>query len=154
MFWDYSGQRDSKMEKQKRWQLYLILVVILLTIYNILPTIFYYSHPLKKPIGEKEGLNVAKAIVERVNHLEDFTLSWLKAQCKNLGLKPVEISLDAEDPRLAKVIFRNSKDADFFAKTLYRAGALIPFVPAQLTPDPLSFEEGGVTRDRFTSNSG
>ena len=31
------------MEKQKRWQLVLILTVLLLTLYNILPTVFYYE---------------------------------------------------------------------------------------------------------------
>ena len=133
------------MEKQKRWQLYLILAVTFLTVYNILPTVFYYAQPLKKPIGEKEAAYVAKGIVERVDGLEKFTISWLQAQSKNLGLKPVEISLDAEDPRLAKVTFRNADDAAFFANTLYRAGALIPFVPAQLSPDPRSFETDAKT---------
>ena len=129
------------MERRKRWQLYLILAVVLLTIYNILPTVFYYANPLKKPIGQSEAQNVSKEIVERVNRLEGFTLSWLQAQSKNLGLKPVEITLDSEDPRLAKVTFRTSKDAAFFTKTLSRAGALIPFVPAQLSADPRSFDE-------------
>lgn len=130
------------MEKQKRWHFYLILAVLLLTIYNILPTVFYYTKPLRKPIAEKEGIEVAQAIVERVNQLEDFTLSWLRAQSKNLGLKPTEITLDSEDPRLAHITFRSSKDATLFAQTLYRAGALIPFVPAQLNADPQSWEGG------------
>ena len=105
------------MEKQKRWQLYLILGVILLTVYNILPTLFYYSKPLKQPILEKEGVRVAQEISQRVNSLEGFTLSWLRAQSKNLGLKPTEISLDKSDPRLAHVTFRSEKDTTFFAKT-------------------------------------
>lgn len=133
------------MEKRKRWQLVLILAVVFLTIYNILPTIFYYSKPLKKPIGPAEAERVASDIVERVNSLEGFTVSWLKAQSKNLGLKPVEITLDKDDPRLARVVFRKPEEADFFAKTLYRAGALIPFVPAQLSPDPTSTKEGNAT---------
>ncbi|MCH9626178.1 MAG: Protein translocase subunit SecD [Chlamydiales bacterium] len=133
------------MEKQKRWQLYLILAVVLLTVYNILPTIFYYANPLKKPIGQTESTKVAKAIVERVNGLEKFTLSWLKAQTKNLGLKATSIQIDSEDPRLAHVTFKTSKDADFFAKTLYRAGALIPFIPAQLSADSRSFEPDAKT---------
>lgn len=130
------------MEKQKRWQFYLILAVILLTIYNILPTVFYYAQPLKKPIGQKEAQAVALGIVERVNNLEEFTISWLKAQSKNLGLKPVEISLDQNDPHLAQISFRTTEDAALFAKTLYRAGSLIPFIPAQLATDPRSFEPG------------
>lgn len=107
------------MEKQKRWQYYLILAVIFLTIYNILPTIFYYSKPLKSPISEKEGMQIAESIALRVNNLENFTLAWLKAQSKNLRLKPAEITLDSEDPRLAKVTFYTAKDAAFL---------LIPFI--------------------------
>jgi SecD/SecF fusion protein len=133
------------MEKQKKWQFYLILVVLLLTVYNILPTIFYYSKPLKSPINEKRGFAVASAITSRVNSLEGFTLSWLKAQSKNLGLKPLKINLDPEDPRLAHVTFRSEKDATFFANTLYRAGSLIPFVPAQLSPSPNASEPGKKT---------
>lgn len=123
------------MEKQKRWQLFLILAVILLTIYNILPTVFYYAKPLKKPIGEKEAAVVSQDIIERVNSLENFTVSWLKAESKNLGLKPTAIFLDSEDPRLAKITFRKVEEAALFEKTLNRAGSLIPFIPAQLTPN-------------------
>lgn len=133
------------MEKQKRWQLFLILAVILLTVYNILPTVFFYANPLKKPIGEKEAKKVAFGVVERVNSLENFTVDWLKAQSKNLGLKPLSISLDKTDPKIAKVTFKKSEDATFFAKTLTRAGSLIPFVPAQLSPDSRSFDPDATT---------
>ncbi len=133
------------MEKRKRWQLFLILGVVFLTIYNILPTVFFYSKPLKKSISAVEAEKVASGIVARVDSLEGFTLSWLKAQSKNLGLKPVEIKLDEHDPRLAKVVFKKPEEANFFAKTLFRAGALIPFVPAQLTPDTSSMAEENTT---------
>ncbi|MCB1180684.1 MAG: protein translocase subunit SecD [Chlamydiia bacterium] len=122
------------MEKRKRWQLFLILGVIVLTIYNILPTIFFYAKPLKRPVGEKEAMEVASKIAKRVNDLEGFTLSWLKAQSKNLKLTPLSIALDPDNPRLAKVTFRTPEDARFFSETLHRAGSLIPFVPAQLSP--------------------
>lgn len=133
------------MEKRKRWQFVLILAVVFLTIYNILPTLFYYSKPLKKPVDEKAAARVAQQIVERVNSLENFTLSWLRAESKNLGLKPLKISLDKDDPRLARVVFKNPQDAQTFAKTLYKAGSLISFVPAQLSPDRASFAEGNTT---------
>ncbi len=122
------------MEKRKKWQLYLILAVVVLTFYNILPTIFFYSKPLKKPISDHEAMQVAEQIAERVNGLEAFTLSWLHAQSKNLGLKPKSISLDQDDPRIAKVVFNKPEDANFFSTILERAGSLIPFVPAQLNP--------------------
>ncbi len=122
------------MEKRKRWQFFLILAVVVLTIYNIFPTIFYYSKPLNKPVGKEEAAKVAASIVERVNNLENFTISWIKAQSKNLGLKPTSITLDPANPRVAKVVFPSIEGASLFEKTLYRAGALIPFIPAQLSP--------------------
>ena len=46
------------MDKQKKWPLVLILSVVALTIYNILPTIFYYAQPLKSAVCEEEGMKV------------------------------------------------------------------------------------------------
>lgn len=133
------------MEKQKRWHLYLILAVCALTLYNILPTLFYYSQPLKKPISAKESIKVSSEIVDRVDSLEGFTVDWLAAQSKNLGLKPLKIGLDPENPKIATISFKTPQDAALFAKTLSRAGALISFVPAELSPDPRSFQEGTTT---------
>ncbi|MCH9609626.1 MAG: Protein translocase subunit SecD [Chlamydiales bacterium] len=116
-----------------------MISVIFLTFYNILPTIFYYAKPLKEPIYKKQAFKVADSIVSRVNELESFTVSWLRAQSKNLGLKPVKIVLDSDDPKLATVSFKTPQDAQLFAQTLFRAGSLIPFVPAQLSPDARSF---------------
>jgi SecD/SecF fusion protein len=129
------------MEKRKAWHFYLIMGVVFLTVYNILPTIFFYSQPLKQPIGPKEASKVAEQIVERVNSLEKFTLSWLEAQSKNLGLSPVSLQLDTENPRLAHVQFKTEQEAEKFSKSLKRSGALIPFVPAQLSPAPGSGED-------------
>ena len=126
------------MEKQKRWQTFLILAVVVLTFYNILPTVFYYARPLKSPVNEKSAEKVASGIVKRVNELEGSTLSWLKAQSKNLGLKPTKIFIDKENPKNAQVVFKTEKEAEFFRNTLGRAGALIPFVPAQLSPGQLA----------------
>lgn len=86
-------------------------------------------------------MEVAQGIAQRVNSLEEFTLSWLKAQSRHLGLKPIKIALDPQDPRLASITFKKPEDAQLFAQTLFRAGSLIPFVPAQLSPDIRSFGE-------------
>lgn len=130
------------MEKRKRWQFILILAVIGLTLYNILPTLFFYANPLRKPIGEKEANKVALQIVDRVNSLEEFSIDWIKAEAKNLKVKLKSVSLDKTNPRLIHVSFEKPEDATFFGQTLRRAGALIPFAPAELSPDPRSFEEG------------
>lgn len=121
------------MEKQKRWQLYLILAVIILTLYNILPTIFYYTKPLKSSIDAPRAENVATAIVDRVNSLETDSQAWLASFNKLLGLKPTSIQLNQKDPGLYEITFANAKDAAIFKRFLPRAGALVPFVPSQLS---------------------
>lgn len=124
------------MEKQKRWQLYLILAVIVLTVYNILPTILYYSKPLKQPIDGVRAEQVAHEITTRTNELQDDAISWLWSFSDNLGIKASSIEMKEGDPRVIAVTFPTEKQATVFKSYLPRAGALIPFVPAQLELDP------------------
>ncbi len=121
------------MEKQKRWQLFLIIAVILLTVYNILPTVFFYTKPLKKPIDEKRAAEISLSIMDRVDRLEGESEEWLHAFCKNLGIKPLTITLNPQEPQFVKVAFKTPTDAELFRKYLPRAGTLIPFVAAQLS---------------------
>lgn len=121
------------MEKQKSWQLYLILTVIILTLYNILPTIFYYSKPLGDPINSPKADKIALQIVDRVNSLEEDSKEWLASFTKLLGVSPTSIELKNNNPRIFAVVFKDQKEAALFKRFLPQAGALIPFAPAQLT---------------------
>lgn len=120
------------MEKQKRWQLYLIVAVLILTIYNILPTVFYYTKPLKAPIDAPRAEQVADAAIARVNSLENDATEWLSSFSKLLGVKPRSITLNKDNPGLIEVTFDNQNEANTFRMFLSRAGALIPFAPSQL----------------------
>ncbi len=120
------------MEKPKRWHTFLIVAVLLLTIYNILPTVFYYSQPLKSDVSEKQAEKVASSAIARVNALEEDSVSWLKSFCKLLHLSPESVHLRKEEPRFIDATFKNEADADRLRRFLPKAGALIPFVPAQL----------------------
>ncbi|MBT3394674.1 MAG: protein translocase subunit SecD [Waddliaceae bacterium] len=131
------------MEKHKRWQFYLIIVVIALTIYNIFPTVFYYSKPLKKPLNEGKALVVARDIAKRVNSLEKDSISWLKAYCKHISVKPKALDLDVKNPDTITVSFVDGNDAERFRTYLARAGELIPFIPAQLQPLPSNLHDDG-----------
>jgi len=124
------------MEKQKKWQLFLILAVIALTVYNILPTIFYYCKPLKEPIGAVQGKEIGISIEKRINGLEDDTKEWLSSFCEMIRAKPVSIQINQENPQLASVNFAKAEDAARFRSFLPRSGSLIPFVPAQLGLTP------------------
>lgn len=129
------------MEKQKRWQLYLILAVIILTLFNIMPTIFYYTKPLKSPIDSNRAQQVASRIADRVSSLEEDAIAWLHSFTKLLNVKPQAIEQQKNDPRLIEVAFKNAQDATIFKRFLPRAGSLIPFVPSQLELYPLTDEE-------------
>ena len=121
------------MEKRKRWQFFLIIAVLALTVYNILPTIFYYSKPLKKPVGEALAKNVSLSLLQRANDLEAEAIDWLRSFCGMLHLKPLSVSLDAKNPQLIQANFKNIADAKRFREYLPRAGSLISFVPQQLS---------------------
>lgn len=120
------------MEKRKKWQFYLIIAVFALTIYNILPTIFFYSQPLKEPVDASRAVSVAESIVERVNDMEDDAVAWVKSFSANLGIKPVSVHIKEDDPQLVVVDLASAKDERYFKHFLASAGPLIPFVPAQL----------------------
>lgn len=120
------------MEKQKRWQFYVILAVLVLTLYNILPTVFYYTKPLKSPVDAARAEQVAETAMTRVSDLEESSKEWLASFSKLLGIHPTSIMPKADNPGLIAVSFSNKKEADTFRSFLSRAGALIPFTPAQL----------------------
>ncbi len=135
------------MEKQKKWPFFLIIAVVALTIYNILPTIFYYSKPLKSPIDDKRSSVVAQEIIQRVNGLEQDSLAWAHSFCKLLRVKP--LSIEMKDPQFLTLNFKNVQDANVFRTHLPRAGALISFVPAQLSLKEVGdFDSKSVTIQR------
>ena len=59
---------------KKRWQFWSILIVLVLTVYNILPTLFYYSKPLKSIVNQKQAFDISKGIAKRVNNLQNDSI--------------------------------------------------------------------------------
>ena len=143
------------MERQKRWQLFLIIAVIFLTVYNILPTIFYYSKPLEKPIEQTQAKAIGVDALERVSSLESSSCQWVQAYAHLVGVKPVSIQILESTPEFIEVAFKSSEDADKFKQYFSRAGALIPFVPAQLALAQIDEKESGkvITLQRNISAS-
>ncbi|MDP1880281.1 MAG: protein translocase subunit SecF [Parachlamydiaceae bacterium] len=141
------------MEKQKRWQLYLIIAVLAITLYNILPTLFFYSKPLKSPIDSHRSTEIAEGITERVNQLEVDAKDWLASFCQLLGVKPLSIDMVPSNRGLIDLSFKNDQDATLFKRFLPKAGELIPFFPAQLelSPDTSSLDPSHVLVQRNVS---
>ncbi len=111
-------------------QLALILAVAFLTIYNILPTLFFYAQPLKSPVSQAAAEKEAKIIAERVDNLEKESLEWLSSYCDLLSVSPQKMSADTLGS--ISLDFSKSEDAEKFKKFFPRAGSLISFAPAQL----------------------
>jgi SecD/SecF fusion protein len=120
------------MEKRKGWQFYLIIAVIILTIYNIMPTVFYYAQPLKKAVDAPKAVQTAQLITQRVNDLEQDAISWINSFCKLLKISPANISINNNNPQDISISFAKKEDAQKFKKYMPKAGALRPFIPSQL----------------------
>jgi SecD/SecF fusion protein len=121
------------MERSKKWHSWLIIGVTLLTIYNILPTIIFYSKPLNKKIGAKEALLIEKSISDRVNKLEQDSIDWIRSFNQLIHVKEKSIEIDSAYPDLIWVTFQQTADADRFKALLNKAGQNIPFYPSQLS---------------------
>lgn len=121
------------MKKKKGWQTALIIAVIGLTLYNILPTIFFYTKPLNRAVDAKEADATIRSAMKRVNSLEDDTHAWIQSLGKLLHIKIKKIDTSNISPQLVSVTLANSDDAEKLKKVLPRAGSLIPFYPSQLS---------------------
>lgn len=120
------------MEQQSRWQKILIFTVIILTCYNILPTVFFYSNPLKKPIDRKEAEKISLTILHRVNALQEDSIQWIKNFCASLQLSPIRIETEKNHPQWIRVAFATPHETKKFFINLPKAAASIHFPPAKL----------------------
>jgi SecD/SecF fusion protein len=121
------------MKKKTKWQLTLIVTVLALTLYNIFPTLLFYTKPLNKPVNETQSVEIISQIISRVNSLEEQSVDWLKSFNKLIGVKTKEIQIVHKSPRLVKLQFETEQDTKTFKAFLPRAGSLIPFYPASLS---------------------
>lgn len=121
------------MKKKRGFQLAIILTVVALAIYNILPTIFFYSKPLNQPIDKETASHIETGMMKRVNSLENDSLEWIKSFNQLIGVKPLSVSPVKKNPQLIELQFSSLDDVAKFKRFLPPAGQLIPFYPAQLT---------------------
>lgn len=123
------------MEKRKKWQSFLIVALVALTLYNILPTLFYYSKPLKNPISKVQADKIADQIASRSEKLGVESKDWIRSFCSLVQVTPQSITADGSN---WVVRFAKTDEASRFRNYLPRAGSLISFPPAQLSVAPPS----------------
>lgn len=120
------------MVTNRKWQFACILIVALLTIYNILPTLCYYTKPLHEQVDQKTSEDIRRSISQRVDSLEKNSIEWLQSYCELLSVQPKTIALNPKNPEEIDLVFTKSEDAKKFSSKLPRAGSLISFSPARL----------------------
>lgn len=120
------------MEKIKKWQVSLIFFVIFLTIYNILPTVFYYSQPLKSPVDEKIAKTIEKDISTRVSHLDSDTKDWIQSFCDSLSISIKSLKSDPKIPSKIQVDFYTENDVKIFRRHFPQAEKTLSHPPAKL----------------------
>lgn len=119
---------------QKRKALFVILAVTALTLYNILPTLFFYGNNLNAPITKSKALQESRKIANRVNNIEKESKDWIYSYCKLLKVSPSKIIFKKKTPELMSVSFPTEKQARTFKTHMQRAGNLIPFFPNRIVP--------------------
>ncbi len=113
------------MEKnaKQRWQLACIIVVLLLTLYNILPTLIYYLQPLKQPIDDKRAEKIVNQASERALSISQDAKEWVESLCSTLVVHPSQVQTDKNDPTKITISFTNEKEKERFSRFVEAAGA-------------------------------
>ena len=106
------------MEKRKKWHFYLILSVLVFALYNIIPTIIYYSRPLYKVIDSKEAYNIAHKVVSQVEKDKEFLLEEINKIISCLKLSPTSIRFLGQSKSMVEVSFSSEEEAENLATSL------------------------------------
>lgn len=120
------------MEKKRKWQLPCILIVAFLTLFNILPTLFYYSAPLNELISEKKAKEISLQIQERVNQLKQDSLDWVHSFLDLHKIKAKSVQFDPESTEWISVSFNSKEDKTRFQSYFSKASSQIAFEPERL----------------------
>jgi SecD/SecF fusion protein len=126
---------------RKKWKLSIVLGALALTLYHVLPTVFYYSHGVDSPIDARKASYVARSITGRLRHEAQFSDEWAKSFVKLLPAS-AKVTHEITSPNEICFKFKEIEQARIFAYQATLAGASYPFEPmrlgvkdVELTPD-------------------
>lgn len=121
------------MEKNKRWHFGLILLVLGITLYNILPTIFYYCKPLHHAIDETHGKKIIHEISARANQTSNDVDNWVLSYCKEINCSVTKIEKYRDCADITLVNFKSEADAEKFKNYFRRASITIDDHSSQIS---------------------
>jgi SecD/SecF fusion protein len=141
------------MEKQSRWQLWLITLVFMWSLYSLAPSIFYYFQPLSPPLHqnltEREALRIANNwpsnAMGRYDGYYDLmasrqeTLTLLQKYFATIQVLPEAISFaDESSDDLIQVQLSNSADARYLSQCISKASANAAYAGMKFIPLPMA----------------
>lgn len=114
------------MEKRKKWHFYLIFCVLFFALYNVIPTVIYYSKPLHKVIDSKEASNIASKITKRVEQDKEFLLKEVNKIISCLKLSPKSIRFLGESKGIVEVELASLKETESLVNSLINGEKTLP----------------------------
>ena len=130
-----------KKSYSSRWNLLFLICLLIFTLYQVLPTLFYHLRPLQQPIDAVQGKEVHREVDQRIRRLEHNSFRWLQLFAKDLGLHPTKLQVIPEDRKTLVFSFPEEGEASLFRKALQEAGNAIPFSSQRFAPLPAGSEK-------------
>lgn len=118
-----------KNNLRKHAALWVIALVFLATLYNILPSLIYFSKPLDKPLDPHKARHFVTYQIAQLSDKRALQINWIKALCSNLKLGQVEINELKDQPQLIKLRFKNGqckqKFEEYFPAAVHLSSKLL-----------------------------
>ena len=110
-----------------KWKKIFTCSVLAFTLYNLLPSVFYYSKPLSDPISFKQASEVLNDW-ERASLAHEKEISdWITQLSYRLNIPSVTIHKLKECPRTLSLEFSSAEEAALFEKNFPEAIANAPY---------------------------
>ena len=109
------------MEKKQRWRLLVILSVLFFALYNVLPTVLYYSKPLKNPVDASRALDIAKEVAARLDKENEALIDRINSFGEQSAIPFQSVAIDEKDPSTVVCTLKKKED-------LEKAQSLLPYL--------------------------
>lgn len=115
-----------------KWKKIFLASTLCITLYNTLPSAFYYSRQLDKPLSKQESKKMLSSWNETLAQHNKDIYEWLVSFTHALKLDHVSISAVTHSQRCLKIEFKNQKDSETFEKYFAKAIEHLPYKEYQL----------------------
>lgn len=129
------------MEKRKKWHSYLIFFVLVFALYNVIPTIIYYSKPLNKTIDSKEASTIVQRIVTKIEKDRGFVSQQVNKLISCLKISPRSVRLLGESKSIVNIELSSVQEAKSLVASLMYGEKTLPVGSLPLFIDNVSINE-------------